>query len=86
MDTKKELDPDEQALFDKVKDAMETSIERAYEAGFMAGIKQATGVNEGEVDGVVVKRFVFTPLTLIAILIIMLGGCFSLGMFIGGSL
>jgi hypothetical protein len=83
MDNKEELGTEEQALLEKVKDFVEGAVARAYEKGFMDGLKQATGVDEG---GVLVKRFIFTPLTLIAILIIMLGGCFSLGMYIGGSL
>jgi hypothetical protein len=71
-----ELDEDGIAFMRRIK----TLLDGAFKEGYMEGVKSAIG-NDGER---VVKRIVVTPSSMIAFLIILLGGVFSLGMYIGG--
>jgi hypothetical protein len=70
------LDEKEREFYNKIKGL--TDI--AYKRGYMDGIKDVVG-DDGER---VVKRIVLTPSSMLAFLIILLGGIFSLGMYIGG--
>jgi hypothetical protein len=73
-----ELDDAGKAMLGRIKDM----VEHAYRNGYMEGIKSVVGDDE-EVR--VVKRLIITPSMLLAMLLIVLGGMFSLGMYIGGS-
>ena len=72
-----ELDDVGKAMVGKIK----VMVENAYRNGYMEGIKTVVGDDE-EVRSV--KRIVITPSMVLAILLIVLGGMFSLGMYIGG--
>jgi hypothetical protein len=72
-----ELDEEGIAFMHKIKDL----LDGAFKEGYMEGVKSVVS-NDGER---VVKRIVVTPSSMLAFLIIVLGGVFSLGMYIGGQ-
>jgi len=78
-----QLDEQEQAVFNRVKKHFDDSCKKAYLAGFSAGMKQS--MEDEGLDGVEVRRIVISKYTLIAFLIIIIGGIFSLGMYTGGT-
>ena len=71
------LDEKEREFYNKIKGL----TDKAYKAGFMEGVKSIVGEDDEEVN---VRRFHITPSGLIALLIIVFGSVFSLGMYIGG--
>lgn len=77
------LDEKELEFYNKIKGL--TDI--AYKKGYMDGVKSLIsdeGVNE--IDGRSVRRINITPSGLVAVLIIVFGSIFSLGLYLGGSL
>lgn len=74
------LDPQEREFFDKIKKL----TDNAFKMGYMAGVKNILGDDDGEIDGRRIKRVMVTKTGLLAFLIIVLGSTFSLGMYIGG--
>lgn len=71
-----ELDEEGIEFMHKIK----SLLDGAFKEGYMEGVKSVIG-DDGER---VVKRIVVTPSSMLAFLIILLGGIFSLGMYIGG--
>lgn len=76
------LDPQEQILLGKVKGMFDDACKKAYLAGFERGMAQS--MEDEGLEGVQVKRIIISKYTLIALLIIVVGSIFSLGMYIGG--
>jgi len=73
------LDEKELEFYNKIKGL----TDKAYQAGYMDGVKSVIGDDE-EVSSSNVRRINVTPSGLIALLIIIFGSVFSLGMYIGG--
>jgi len=71
------LDEKEREFYNKIKGL----TDKAYKVGYMAGIKSIVGEDDEEVS---VRRINVTPSMFIAVLLIVLGGVFSFGMYIGG--
>jgi hypothetical protein len=74
------LDEHEREFYNKIKGL----TDNAYKIGYMAGIKSVLGDDEVSEEGSRVRRVVVSPSMLLAVLIIVLGGIFSIGMYIGG--
>lgn len=73
------LDAKELEFYNKIKGL----TDKAYKAGFMDGVSKILG-DDTEIEGSNVRRIRVTPSGLIALLIIIFGSVFSLGMYIGG--
>lgn len=76
------LDPQEQILLGKVKDMFDDACKKSYLAGFERGMAQS--MEDDGLGGVEVRHIVINRYTLIALIIIVVGSIFSLGMYIGG--
>ena len=74
------LDPQEREFFNKIKGL----TDNAFKMGYMAGVKSILGDDDEEIGERRVKRVMVTKTGLLAFLIIVLGGTFSFGMYIGG--
>lgn len=74
------LDEKEREFYNKIKGL----TDMAYKKGYMDGIKRALLDEETEIEGTNVRRIHVTTSGLIALLIIIFGSVFSLGMYIGG--
>ena len=74
------LDENERQFYNKIKGL----TDNAFKVGYMAGVKSVLGDDIEEVSSSKVRRIVVTPSMVLAVLIIVLGGIFSLGMYIGG--
>jgi hypothetical protein len=72
------LDAKELEFYKKIKGL----TDQAYKAGFMEGVRCA--VEDSKSDNPRVRRIYVKPSMMLAILIIVLGGIFSFGMYIGG--
>ena len=74
------LDEKEREFYNKIKGL----TDKAYKVGYMDGVKRALLDEETEIEGTNVRRIHITPSGLIALLIIVFGSVFSLGMYFGG--
>lgn len=74
------LDEKELEFYKKIKGLTDL----AYKKGYTDGVKRALLDDETEIEGTNVRRIHVTPSGLIALLIIVFGSVFSLGMYIGG--
>jgi hypothetical protein len=75
------LDPQEQILLDKVKGMFDDACKKAYLEGFRRGMAQS--MEDEGLEGVEVRRIIISKYTLLALLIIVVGSIFSLGMYVG---
>lgn len=73
------LDEKEREFYNKIKGL----TDMAYKKGYMAGVSSVLD-DDVEVEGSNVRRIRVTPSMLLAVLIIVVGGIFSFGMYIGG--
>lgn len=74
------LDEKELEFYNKIKGL----TDKAYKAGYMDGVKRALLDDDTQIEGSNVRRIRITPSGLIALLIIVFGSVFSLGMYVGG--
>lgn len=75
------LDPQEQMMLDKVKGMFDDACRKAYLDGFKRGMAQS--MEDEGLDGIEVRRIIISKYTLLALLIIVVGSIFSLGMYVG---
>lgn len=74
------LDEKEREFYNKIKGL----TDKAYKVGYMDGVKSIMGDDVVSEEGRRVRRVVVTPSMFLAVLIIVVGSIFSLGMYIGG--
>jgi hypothetical protein len=72
------LDARELEFYNKIKGL----TDQAYKEGFMDGVSRV--LDDDKSDSPHVRRIYVKPSMMLAILIIVLGGIFSFGMYIGG--
>lgn len=82
MSNKVELSEAEQRFMEKIKGLVDQAHKEGYMEGFKAGMGQ--DMDDDGLEGVSVHRIIVNKYTLLAILIIIFGSVFSLGMYIGG--
>lgn len=74
------LDEKELEFYNKIKGL----TDKAYKVGYMDGVKRALLDDDTQIEGSNVRRIRVSPSMLLAVLIIVVGGIFSLGMYVGG--